>query len=80
MMQDYGPGNIYAALQGICLEMPQEKYRYRVCGFGKAAQLEGASEVSLGKFNRCEDGCSSMFYTQVLIELKLCFLFQFELI
>lgn len=70
-MQDYGPENVYAALHDLCLEMPQDKYRYRFCGFDKAAQLEGASEVSLGKFERCEDGCSRMFYTQVGFDWRI---------
>lgn len=56
---------MYAALHDVCLETPKDQYRYRVCGFSKAAQVEGSSEVSLGTFNRCEDGCSSMFFTQV---------------
>eukprot|EP00892_Ulva_mutabilis_P003711 jgi/Ulvmu1/1711/UM116_0024.1 len=62
--RDYGPGTVYAALHDVCLEMPQDKYRYRVCGFDKAVQVEGASEVSLGKFSRCENGCSTMLYTK----------------
>lgn len=65
VVQDYGLGNVYAALHDVCMEIPRDQYRYRICGFNKAAQVEGSSEVSLGKFSRCEDGCSRMFFTQV---------------
>lgn len=72
ILQDYGPENVYAALQDVCVEMSKDQYKYRVCSFGKAAQVEGSSEISLGTFNRCEDGCSSMFFTQVWASSKIC--------
>lgn len=66
-VQDYGEDQVYAYLADECHEVRVDKYVYRICGFAKAAQVDGSSETSLGTFSACEDGCRTIKYTNVRV-------------
>lgn len=67
MIQDYGPDNQFAYMQGECYEKVVDKYTYRVCPFGKASQIEGGQATSLGSFEKLSvsNGFVHMAFTNV---------------
>lgn len=63
-MQNYGPEDQFAYMQGECYEIKIEKYTYRVCPFSKAAQVDAGRDTSLGAFQELRissDGAEMQF-------------------
>ncbi|XP_034933878.1 glucosidase 2 subunit beta [Chelonus insularis] len=51
--RDYGPGEVFATLDGTCYQYTDLEYVYSMCMFGRASQSakSGGSEVSLGHWS-----------------------------
>jgi hypothetical protein len=64
-VQDYGPDDMFAHMQGECVEMTIDKYTYKVCPFGQATQVEGGSATSLGTFSTFAEEHTIMEFTNV---------------
>jgi hypothetical protein len=66
-MQDYGPDNQFAYMQGECYDKVVDKYTYRICPYGLASQLEGGRTTSLGSFEELValDGSAQMSFSKV---------------
>ncbi|KAJ3268430.1 serine/threonine protein kinase, CMGC group [Terramyces sp. JEL0728] len=53
---DFGRDKEYMALYDECISLKTPEYEYKLCFFKDAKQIQGHNEVSLGKFNKWEDG------------------------
>lgn len=60
---DYGPDAAFAPLADRCVDAVVDKYTYRVCPYGRAEQLDGASPTSLGSWSGFEAGFSRLKFT-----------------
>ncbi|KAJ3314743.1 serine/threonine protein kinase, CMGC group [Boothiomyces sp. JEL0838] len=53
---DFGKDKEYMGLYDECISLKTPEYEYKLCFFKDAKQIQGTNEVSLGNFNRWDDG------------------------
>lgn len=49
--RDHGVNDAYLSLEGKCFEVEDDKYKYEMCPFGSAKQVEDGSSTSLGSWH-----------------------------
>lgn len=61
--RDHGPEGEYLSLEGKCFDHSIEKYKYEMCPFGSAKQMEGSQSTGLGSWTGFDETSKWMIFS-----------------
>ncbi|XBI17500.1 hypothetical protein VPH35_059537 [Triticum aestivum] len=63
LKQDFGKEKEFYYFYDQCFEGKEGKYVYKVCPYKKASQVEGHSSTNLGRWDKFEESCRMMHFS-----------------